>query len=301
MPHTLRQYSDFIRYLRVSREITHLKDTASLNSWMSQNYGQFRTCLPQNCVFRNKNQQNPEQSIILPNTSVNVSPHLWNKSSYQILWKNQRAIHCAPPWSILYSWERCLPIMLNCPSVHFTTVLRTSEFTQVPPSPLTVMKGHFSWYAFLNIWKHLLSTGDGFAGARSTDSAKWHSDSEDLSGLQLRRCDVLFGRLEKLFLLLVFHTPAEQSESKSAYFYLSHMRKTSKSGFSKFLHKSFSYSQGKSEKPCLFVVSWIKWQNPELLRGYPYFQNAQLILMIFQNKYGRAATVGMYEFHTDNV
>ena len=35
-------------------------------------------------------------------------------------------------------------------------------------------------------------------------------------------------------------------------------------------------------------------ENPELLRGYPYFQNALLILIIFQNKYGTAVTVGMY-------
>ena len=54
---------------------------------------------------------------------------------------------------------------------HFTTALRTSEFTQVSPSSSTVTKGHFSCYAFLNIWKRLLFTGDGFAGVQSTDSA----------------------------------------------------------------------------------------------------------------------------------
>ena len=32
------------------------------------------TCLPQNCVFRNKNHQNPEHSIIFQNASANVSP-----------------------------------------------------------------------------------------------------------------------------------------------------------------------------------------------------------------------------------
>ena len=54
---------------------------------------------------------------------------------------------------------------------HFTTVLRTSEFTQVSRSSSTVTKGHFLWYAFLNVWKRLLFAGDGFAGAQSTDSA----------------------------------------------------------------------------------------------------------------------------------
>ena len=75
------------------------------------------TCLPRNCVFRNKNHQKPEHSIIFPNTSANVSPHLWNKSSYQILQENQTAIHCAPPLPIPCSWERCLLITLDCPPV----------------------------------------------------------------------------------------------------------------------------------------------------------------------------------------
>ena len=44
---------------------------------------------------------------------------------------------------------------------------------------------------------------------------------------------------------------------------------------------------------CLLLL-FHEWQNVELLRGYPYFRNALLILMIFQNKYGRAVTAGMY-------
>ena len=34
-----------------------------------------------------------------------------------------------------------------------------------------VTKGHFSWIAFLNVWKRLLFAGDGFAGAQSIDLA----------------------------------------------------------------------------------------------------------------------------------
>ena len=34
-----------------------------------------------------------------------------------------------------------------------------------------VTKGHFSWDAFLNVWKHLLFAGDGSVGARSIDTA----------------------------------------------------------------------------------------------------------------------------------
>ena len=48
------------------------------------------------------------------------------------------------------------------------------------------------------------------------------------------------------------------------------------------------------EQICMCLSFTHAWQNPELLRGYQYFRNALLTLMIFQNKYGRAVTVGMY-------
>ena len=75
------------------------------------------TCLPPNCIFRNKNHQNPEHSIFFQNASANVSPHLSNKSSYQIVCENCRALHCAPPLPIPCSWEHCLPIRLDSPPV----------------------------------------------------------------------------------------------------------------------------------------------------------------------------------------
>ena len=65
----------------------------------------------------NKNHPSLKHSIIFQNTSPNVSPHLWNKSSNKILWENRRAIHCAPPLTIPRSWEPCLPITLDCPPV----------------------------------------------------------------------------------------------------------------------------------------------------------------------------------------
>ena len=52
-------------------------------------------------------------------------------------------------------------------------------------------------------------------------------------------------------------------------------------------------SLGKIEN-AVFVVVFHERQNLELLRGYPYFWNAQLIFMIFRNKYGTAVMVGMY-------
>ena len=129
-----------------------------------------------------------------------------------------------------------------------------------------VMKSNFSWDAFLNVWKRLLFTGDGFAGVQSIDSGMlslkretffiWHSDSEKLFGLQLHRCDFLFRKLWRnfFFCFVSFAHAHSTSKSKSAYFYLLHTRKVSKSGFGKFWHKSFSYSSGKSERSCLLVV-----------------------------------------------
>ena len=65
----------------------------------------------------------------------------------------------------------------------------------------------------------------------------------------------------------------------------------------KFWHKSFSYSQGENRKgPVCLLLFFMIWQNLELLRGYLYFWNALLIIMIFQNKYCRAVIVGMYEW-----
>ena len=73
------------------------------------------TCLPQNCIFRNKNHQNPEQSRVFRNTPANVSPHIWNNSCYQILWENHRAIlQCAPPLPNQHRCEHCLLVKLDC-------------------------------------------------------------------------------------------------------------------------------------------------------------------------------------------
>ena len=72
-------------------------------------------CLPQNCVFRNKNYQNLEHSTIFINTLANISPNLWNNSNCQIIWENHRAVlHCEPPLPIPRSPECCFPITLNC-------------------------------------------------------------------------------------------------------------------------------------------------------------------------------------------
>ena len=125
--------------------------------------------MPTPKLYFQENHQNPEHSIIIKNTSANISPHLWNKSGYQILQENHRAIYLTDSaqlrtlfWPIMHAVRQ---------SNHFTTALGTLEVMQVSPFLSMVTEGHFSWDAFLNVWKHLLFTGDGFAGARSIDLA----------------------------------------------------------------------------------------------------------------------------------
>ena len=119
-------------------------------------------------------------------------------------------------------------------SNHITTVLWTSEFTQVTPFSSMVRKGHFSWYAFLNVWKRLLFAGDGFAGAQSIDSAMLSLEHETFLQMALwskRSIQLAASRMqcslqetsEKLFLLRVFRAMRSTFQSKSACFYLSCM------------------------------------------------------------------------------
>ena len=56
-------------------------------------------------------------------------------------------------------------------SNHFTTVLQPSEFTQVSPFLCTVMKGHFSGYPLMNLWKCLFFSEDDLPGVQLADSA----------------------------------------------------------------------------------------------------------------------------------
>ena len=93
---------------------------------------------------------------------------------------------------------------------------------------------------------------------------------------------------ESFFYFMSFAHAQSTSESKSAYFCLSCMRTMSKRGFVKFRHKSFSYSLEKSEMCLLFFHKWEESGTFERLSV------ALLILMIFLNKYGTAAKVGMY-------
>ena len=150
-----------------------------------------------------------------------------------------------------------LPITFNYPlvqSIHYSTVnfrVHTSVTFLINSDKRSFLMGcflkcletsPFCWRWFcrcaINRLGHAFNTKHFY---------KWHSDSEDLFGLQLRGCYVLFRKLQRhCFCFVSFAHTQSTSESKSAYFYLLCMRIASKSGFGKFWHKSFSYSQGKS-------------------------------------------------------
>ena len=185
-------------------------------------------------------------------------------------------------------WSRSTVCLFN----HFTTVLRTSEFAQVSPSLSTMTKGNFLWYAFLNVQKRLLSAGDGFAGAWSIDLAMLSLEHETFLQMALsfwrsiqlaasRICS-LWETLENFFFLHhVFCTCAEHFQEQICIFLSFVPAQCVQNGFHKLRHKSFSYSR----KGCVcLLLLFHEWQNPELLRGYLYFQNALLILIILQNK-----------------
>ena len=81
-------------------------------------------------------------------------------------------LHCTPPLPILHSWEAVCQSRKTVRQFNrFTTVLQTLEFMQVSPFSSTVTKGHFSWYAFLKVWKLLLLSKHRFARVQSTGSA----------------------------------------------------------------------------------------------------------------------------------
>ena len=154
-------------------------------------------------------------------------------------------------------------------SNHFTTALETSEFMQVSPFSSKVMKGHFSWEAFLNIWKRLVFAEDGFAGAWSKDSAMLSAWTWNvfINGTPIpttySACsftDAMFSSVnirETPFCFVPFAHVQSTSESKFAHFCLSHTHTTSKSGFGKFQHKGFGYSRkiGKAVFVCCFFMN----------------------------------------------
>ena len=220
--------------------------------------------LTKNCVFRKKYHQNGH-SILFRNTLANVSQHLWNNSSGQILQENHRAIYLTDSAQLRMLF---LPITLD--SNHLTTVLQTSEFTQVSPFLSTVMKGHFSRDAFLNVWKCLLFTGDGFAGVRSIDLAMLSLEHKTFlqmvlwfqRSIQLAASRMQWSFLETFFCFVSFAHVQSTTKSKSAYICCLPMHTASKSGFGKFPHKSFGYSRKNWKAPVCLLLFFHEWENP---------------------------------------
>ena len=118
------------------------------------------TCLPQNCIFRNPNHQNPEHGLIFQTTLANIFWFFKGKSQ-------GNPTMCILNWvgkaENAVRWSRLTVHQSN----HFTTILQTSDFTQMSPFLSSVMNGHFSWYSFLNVQKCLFFTGNTLADAIS--------------------------------------------------------------------------------------------------------------------------------------
>ena len=106
-------------------------------------------------------------------------PTFINKSGCQTLQENHWAFYHTNSAQLR---KLFMQIMLavrqsNC----CTTALKTSEFMHVSPFLSMVTKDHFSWDAFINIWKCLHFARDGFAGARSLDSTTLSLEHETFS------------------------------------------------------------------------------------------------------------------------
>ena len=101
---------------------------------------------------------------------------------------------------------------------------------------------------------------------------------------------------EKILLLCVFCAYASTFQEQICNFCLSCMHNTSKSA-SVSSGTNTSTTLRKNWKGCIcFLLLFNEWQNLELLRGYPYFRNTLLIIVISRNKYGTATMVDMYVF-----
>ena len=182
------------------------------------------------------------------------------KSGNKILWENRRAIYIVHLPYRFHAAENavCKSRSTVCQFNHFTTLLRTSEFTQVSSFSSTVAKDRFSWCTFLNVWKRLLFARDGFAGVRSKDSAmlsivpktfsQMARPDSDLLSLQLRGN---LGKTSSASCLLRMCRALPRVNLH--YFCLLCMHNTSKSDSGKFRHKRFCYSQEKSKRQGLLL------------------------------------------------
>ena len=145
----------------------------------------------------------------------------------------------------------CCLVQQNTPSPHSVPNNTVSQSATVSICPLLVTKSSAvqkisSGQTYTNILNLCFPL-------KTKRFHKWRPDSDDLFSLQIPGCNVLLGNFSKTsFLLYVLHACAEHFREKTCIFCLLRMHTTSKSGFSKFWHKSFSYSLEKLQRPCLF-------------------------------------------------
>ena len=154
------------------------------------------TCPPQNWVFRNKNHQNPEHSIISET----------HQQIYQIFTgKSQVSLHCAPPLPILRTWEHCLPITrdympvqsFHNSSANFRVQTSGTFLTNDDERPLLMVyflkRFETSLFRWRRFWRCMINRSRFRHAFPQTQTFfnKWHPDSKDLFSVQLRmRCSL---------------------------------------------------------------------------------------------------------------
>ena len=229
--------------------------------------------------LRVQEQKSPksEHSIIFRNTSAKVSPHLWNKSSYQILRQNRRAVHCASPLLILSSWEHRLLITLDClPGQSFHN--STANF-RVHTSVTFLVNGDERPLLMVCFLKRLETSPCRWRWfCRRTINRLCHAFPRTqnifTNGALIPKtystcsfADAMFSSgnfRETLVLHRVFRARAEHFQEQICIFLSFAHAQCVQSGFSKFRHKTLA-TLGENQKG--------EWQNLELLRGYPYFDD----------------------------
>ena len=142
------------------------------------------------------------------------------------------------------------------------------------PFSSMVAKGHFSWDAFLNVlgcfpkrlemspfpWRQFCRCTFNSLGHAFPQTQNVFTNGAMIPTIYLACCfaDPMFS-LEKLFFAPCLSYICRALRRAKLHISLSHMCTRSKTGFSKFWHKSFGYSLKKSDKPCLlFSFSWMR-------------------------------------------
>ena len=143
----------------------------------------WHTSLTQNCIFSNKNHQNPEHSIIFP-THQQTYSHI-NEINPATKFYGKITGRCTLCTSLTDSVQ--LRTLFADHARLTASQIISQQYCELQGSCKWHLshqgcrKGHFSWYAFLNVWKCLLFARDGFVGAQSIESAVLSLEHETFS------------------------------------------------------------------------------------------------------------------------